>query len=105
MAAPTAADLSSFMGRDLNADHADALIRVVKAQASAYTRGRGFIDGEPNGDVWSVILSASARLVADPTQIADSESMGPFRVSYAEHSAQWSTAELYVLNRYRERAW
>lgn len=105
MAAPTVADLGSFTGRELSADQANAVLSVVTAMASAYTRGQGFTDGVPNGDVRAAILSAAARLVADPVQITDSESMGPFRVSYAEHSAQWSTAELYVLNRYRQNAW
>lgn len=105
MAAPTVIDLGAFVGRELNADQAAAVIQVVTAMASAYTRGRGFTAGEPNSDdVRAVILSASARLLADTSQITADRQMGPFRVSYRAGFDGWSTAELAVLNRYRERA-
>lgn len=103
MAAPTASELGAFVGTELNADQANAVISVVTAMASAYTRGRGFTEGEPNNDVRAVILSAAARLVTDPSQITTDRQMGPFRVSYRPFEG-WSMAELYVLNRYRERA-
>lgn len=105
MAAPTASDLETFVGNPLNAAQATAVIQVVTAMASAYTRGQGFTDGEPNSDIWAVILSAAARLIADTSQITNEETMGPFRVTYNDHTAQWSTSERYVLNRYRARAW
>ncbi|ODR06936.1 hypothetical protein BHQ15_12300 [Mycolicibacillus koreensis] len=105
MGAPTGADLSAFTGRDVSGEQATAVISVVTAMANAYTRGRGFTAGEPNNEVRAVILSAAARLVADPSQITDEQVMGPFRVSYnTDHAVAWSTAELAVLNRYRERA-
>lgn len=105
MAAPTAADLSAFTGQELSADQANAVIQVVTALASAYTRGRGFTAGEPNSDIRAVILTAAARLFTDTSQIVQSQQMGPFVTQYAgDHSVQWSTAELYVLNRYRVRA-
>lgn len=92
------------MGRELNEDQADAVIQVVTALASAYTRGQGCTAGEPNDDVRAVILSASARLITDTSQITADRAMGPFSVSYRTGFDGWSTAELYVLNRYRERA-
>lgn len=92
------------MGRELNAVQADAVIQVIMASAAAYTRGRGFKDGEPGSDIWSVVLSASARLLTDTSQITADRQMGPFSVSYRAGFDGWSTAELYVLNRYRERA-
>lgn len=104
MAAPTATDLSAFTGRELNGDQATAVIQVVTALAGAYTRGRGFTAGEPNKDVRAVILSASARLIADPSQLVSDEQMGPFKISYRAGFEGWSTAELAVLNRHRERA-
>jgi hypothetical protein len=105
VAAPTADDLSAFVGQELNADQANAVVSVVTALASAYTRGQGFTAGEPDSNIRAVILSASARLVADTSQIVQSQQMGPFVTQYSgDHSVQWSTAELYVLNRYRVRA-
>ncbi|GAB3227801.1 hypothetical protein GCM10027535_32670 [Mycolicibacterium hippocampi] len=93
------------MGRDIDAGQATAVLNVVAALAASYTRGRGFVDGVPTADLRAVILTASARLIADPSQITDEQTMGPFRVTYsANHAAQWSTSELHVLNRYRERA-
>jgi hypothetical protein len=93
------------VGRELNAGQADAVISVVTALASAYTRGQGFTAGEPNSsDIRAVILSASARLITDTSQITADRAMGPFSVSYRTGFDGWSTAELYVLNRYRERA-
>jgi hypothetical protein len=105
MAAPTGADLTAFVGREINAEQATAVLGVVIALASSYTRGKGFTGGEPTADIAAVILTAAARLIADPGQITDEQVLGPFRVSYnTGHTAQWSTAELFVLNRYRERA-
>jgi hypothetical protein len=104
VAAPTPDDLSAFAGQTLDAGQANAVISVITSLASAYTRGVGFDDGEPNSDIRAVVLSASARLIADASQIKSGEQMGPFQVSYRDGSGNWSTAELYVLNRYRARA-
>ncbi|MDX1879630.1 hypothetical protein SBE55_17625 [Mycolicibacterium sp. 141076] len=104
MATPTSADLAAFTGKELNSDQATAVITVVAALAESYTRGNGFTAGEPNDAVGAVILSASARLVEDTSQIVQDRSMGPFSVSYRAGFDGWSTAELAVLNRYRVRA-
>ena len=105
MAAPNPDDLSAFMDRhQVDWDQAEAALTIVSAMASAYTRGRGFVDGVPGDDVRAVILSAAARLLTDPGQITERQEMGPFRVAYADHTVSWSTAELSVLNRYRVRA-
>ena len=93
------------MGKELNADQANAVIENVKAKAKAYTRGRGWgTDGEPYSDVRAVILTASARLLTDTSQITAQHVMGPFSVSYRNGFDSWTVSELYVLNRYRERA-
>lgn len=106
MAAPTADDLSAFVGQELNSDQATAVISVVTALAAAYTRGQGFTAGEPDDSIRAVILSASARMITDTSQIKTAEQMGPFVTQYAgNHAAQWSTAELTVLNGYRVRAY
>ena len=99
-------DLAAFTGKELNAGQADAVIAVVKAMAKAYTRGKGFTAaGEPSEDVAAVILSASARLLADTSQIISQQSMGPFAVQFRAGFDGWSVAESYCLNRYRERAY
>lgn len=103
MAAPTASELGAFVGREVNGDQAEAVIAIVSALASAYTRGRGFTGGEPGSDIRAVILAASARLLTDTSQITAEHSMGPFSVSYRPNNG-WTAMELYVLNRYRERA-
>lgn len=99
-------DLAAFTGKELNAGQADAVIAVVKAMAKAYTRGKGFTAaGEPSEDVAAVILSASARLLADTSQIISQQSMGPFAVQFRSGFNGWSVAESFVLDRYRERAY
>lgn len=104
MPAPTADDLAALTGQQVNAGQAEAVLAIVSAQAKSYTRGRGWdTAGEPYDDVRAVILTASARLLSDTSQITTDEAMGPFRVSRTPFNG-WSTSELYVLNRYRERA-
>lgn len=105
MAAPTADDLSAFVAREVNEDQAEAVIAIVSALARSYTRGRGWTDGVPADDLRAVILTASARMLADPSGITDEQVMGPFRVTYRD-AAQggWTVSELVTLNRYRERA-
>lgn len=97
-------DLANLLGRiELNWDQAGAVLNIVTAMARSYTRGQGFTEGVPADDVKAVILTASARLLADPSGILESERMGPFGTSYAPHTG-WSTSELMVLDRYRLRA-
>ncbi|RUP29752.1 MAG: hypothetical protein EKK51_18815 [Mycolicibacterium sp.] len=105
MGTPTSADLAAFTGKELNSDQATAVIQVITSMASAYTRGKGFTAGEPNSDIRAVILSASARLLADTSQIVNQESMGPFAVQFRAGFDGWSVAESYCLNRYRDRAY
>ena len=105
MAAPTTNDLATYVGQAVNEDQAEAVIAVVSALAASYTRGAGFTDGVPADDLWAVILSASARRLADTSGIVGEERMGPFAVSYQPNSGGWSTSELVTLNRYRQRAW
>jgi hypothetical protein len=108
VAAPTSADLALFVGAgvntEVNTDQATAIISVITALASAYTRGEGFVAGEPNSDVRAAILTAAARLLRDPSQIVSNEAMGPFSVTYRAGFDGWSTSELAALNRYRVRA-
>lgn len=103
MSAPTASDLSALLG-EVDSGQATAVLGVITALASAYTRGQGFTDGEPNNDVRAVILTASARLLSEPSQIVAGEDMGPFAIQYRSGFDCWTVAELAVLDRYRVRA-
>lgn len=80
------------------------VVPLVTVMARAYTRGRGFEDGEANGELAAVITTASARLAANPTglmskRVDDVE----YRYSLAS-SFSWTLAEQAVLNRYRVTA-
>lgn len=102
MPAPTTGDLSDFLGTEVNADQAAAVLSVITSMASAYVRGQGITAGEPNDDIRAVILSAAARLVSNAAQV-ESESMGPFAVTYRGFDG-WTIAEKYTLDRYRVKA-
>jgi hypothetical protein len=92
------------MGRAVSSEQGQAVLSIVTAMASAYTRGRGFFNGEPNADIRAVILSASARLLSNPRGLLYDETVGPESVSYRSAFTGWTVAELVTLNRYRERA-
>ena len=81
---------------------AERYLPIVTAQVRAYTRGRGFTDGEPAGDVGMVVLTATARVVANPENIR-SESIGDYSVT-RQITDGWTLAELAILNGYRKRA-
>ncbi|MEH3135295.1 MAG: hypothetical protein PGN30_09875 [Mycolicibacterium neoaurum] len=99
------AELADFIGAEVNEDQAGAVVRLIAALARSYTRGGGFGDaGDPAPDIAAAIVTASARLLRDPSQIIDTEVAGPFRVSYRSGFDGWSVAELAALNRYRKRA-
>jgi hypothetical protein len=101
MPTPTANDLATFTGTTVEADQAAAVINVIKARVSAYTRGEGFDDGEPNDELSAVILSAAARLLFN-TGGHVREEMGGLVV---QHGADgFSLPEQGVLNRYRMTA-
>ncbi|MCB0924862.1 MAG: hypothetical protein KDB50_10040 [Mycobacterium sp.] len=88
----------------LQAGDVATVVPIVTVMAKAYTRGRGFEDGEPNEELAAVIATASARLAGNPTGLAakridDVE----YRYSLASTFA-WTLAEQAVLNRYRVTA-
>lgn len=101
--APTAADVAAFLGRG---DDAEAValagqhLPIVRAMAQAYTRDQGFTHGLPNDEISAVIITATARLMANPDQIT--HTVGT--VSLGGGFSGWTLAELFVLNRYRKRA-
>lgn len=97
--------IAAFLGQPddeqlvrLAGEHVD----VIAAMAKAYTRGRGFDpnSGEPTDDIAAVIVAATARMVANPEQIAYTAGTVTMQGGFQG----WSLAELAVLNRYRKRA-
>ncbi|UCZ90441.1 hypothetical protein [Gordonia sp. WA4-43] len=76
--------------------------QVVTAQVRAYTRGRGFSGEQPAPDLDTVILTSTARLVANPENLR-SEKIGDYEVQ-RQVVEGWTLAELAILNRYRRRA-
>ena len=81
-----------------------SVIPVITTMAKAYTRGNGFDGNEPNEEIAAVITTASARLAANPDQLASDYASGPFSRSLRGGFGGWSTAERFVLDRYRTRA-
>lgn len=76
-------------------------VKVVTAMVRSYTRGRGFeYQGYVMEDLAAVIVTASARLMANPDQLR-SQVGG---VSIYNGFTGFSLAETFVLNRYRRRA-
>ena len=76
---------------------------IVTAQVRSYTRGRGFTDaGHPDANLRAVIVSATARSVANPT------GSGTLRLGNATHNpgvyAGWTLPELAILHGYRRRS-
>ncbi len=106
-AAPFGYDVAAFLGQggDLAvADLAETHLPLVTAFVRAYTGGRGFdaTTGDPFDDVAAVIVTATARLVKNPTHTT-SESIGSYAVRPGTLEG-WSLPELAVLHRYRRRA-
>ncbi|MEL4358393.1 MULTISPECIES: hypothetical protein [unclassified Luteococcus] len=103
---PTAADVAAFLGRGDDPETvalAGQVLPIVTAMARAYTRDRGFVGPEPTEDVAAVLVTATARLMANPEQIRKTETVGPFSHQVDTGFTGWTLAELFVLNRYRVR--
>lgn len=95
--------VASFLGRgddDKLAALASQHAAIVTALARSYTRGRGFVGAEPAEDVSAVIVTATARLIANPEQLAADYGSVSMRTGWQG----WNLAEQIVLNRYRVRA-
>lgn len=97
------ADVAALMGQPDNPDLIaviDKALTTINAMVSAYTRGSGFTGGVPNKELRAVIQTATARLVANPEQVASTVG----GVTTGAGFNGWSLAELAVLNRHRKRA-
>ena len=102
---PTEYDVVAFLGRSGDAT-ASALAQthlpMVTEMVRAYTRDRGFVDGVPGDDIAAVIVSATARSVANPEHTISQET-GPFSIRQGIFQG-WTLPELAILHRYRKRA-
>jgi hypothetical protein len=97
-------DVADFLGQgddDTVVALAGQHLQIITAMAQAYTRGNGFSEqGEPNDDLAAVLVTATARLMANP----DQTNYRAGSVSYQSHFQGWTLAETFVLNRYRRKA-
>lgn len=77
-------------------------IPVVTVMVKAYVRGGS--EWEPNDELDAVIVTASARMLSNPSGLSHDDTAGPFTRSIRGAFQGWTLAELFVLNRYRKRA-
>ena len=80
------------------------MIPIITTMAKAYTRGRGFDDGEPNDELAAVITTAAARLAANGSQGLWRKRVDDVEYDWRSSFTGWTLAEQAVLNRYRKRA-
>ncbi|MGE3659328.1 MAG: hypothetical protein AB7G47_21425 [Mycolicibacterium sp.] len=97
---------------DPRLEQAEAVIAAVASLAKSYTRGEGWTTVEiddvptdvPASDINTVILTASARLIAHPQQLGMDTTLGPQSARWMATPFSWSLGELMTLNRYRKTA-
>jgi hypothetical protein len=104
MAAPTYTELAALLGRTVTEEQGSAVLSVITAMATAYTRDIGFTGGVPNDAIKAVILTGASRLISNSSGLLLDETEGPSSVSYRSAFTGWTISELGVLNRYRVRA-
>lgn len=103
MAAVSGQDVADFLGAGDDTTlvaRAGEVAAVVTVMCKAYTRDNGFTGNAPNDELAAVITTASARLVANPEQLATDVGSVSIRGGWTG----WNLAETFVLNRYRVRA-
>ena len=84
---------------------AQQAIPIITTMVKGCTRGNGFDQwGDPTEELEAVIVTAAARLVTNPGQIAHDLAAGPFTQSLRGGFTGWTLAELAILNRYRKLA-
>ncbi|NNH69171.1 hypothetical protein HLB23_04685 [Nocardia uniformis] len=79
---------------------------VIMTLARSYTRN-GFKGDTPEnvpGDIGAVIIAASARMAANPTQTEQYQAVGSMIGRVGAGFQGWSLVERAVLHRYRKRA-
>lgn len=83
---------------------AQQALGMATALVEAYTRGRCKRGDQYRDGVEEVIMSAAARILANPEQISVREQIGPYTYYRGEGFNGFTLVELAVLNRYRKRA-
>lgn len=84
---PTAQDVVSFLGVEGDADmltRARVHLPLMTALVKSYTRGRGFVAGVAAEDLDAVILTSTARLVTNPSQVNSESQSQPVLRFYAQ---------------------
>ena len=97
--------VAAFLGKPDDAATiatAEQAIPIVTTMLRAYVRGGA--GWESNDELDAVIVTASARMVSNPSQLDEATTAGPFSRSIRGAFQGWTLAELFVLNRYRKRA-
>lgn len=94
--------LENVLGHTVGGTRIWEALAVVGEYVEAYTRGQGFgEDGNPNDHLAAVIITATARLLASPSQM-ESKSIGSLSMRYRPFQG-FTVGELQVMNRYRQR--
>lgn len=95
--------VNALMGRSGSATgQAQEALKTVAQFVQSATRGEGFTpEGNPSSDLAAVIVTAAARLLTNPTQIARKEIAG-ISLLYQPFDG-FTLAERMVLHRYRKR--
>lgn len=103
---PTVDDLKAFSPEDVTDDEqAQIMLESALALVASYTRDRhAYRDGKLRPGVRAVILSAAARMIANPSGISRSDQAGSFSTRRGPGFSGFTLAERAVLNRYRKRA-
>lgn len=98
--------LQAFTPDDALTDEVAALaVEAATALVEAYTRGRHLDGGgKPRPGITTVILTAAARIGANPGQVSRQDQAGSFSSRRGVGFSGFTLAELAVLNRYRKRA-
>lgn len=96
-------DVLAFLGQSIPQAAVDAHVSQVGSMVQEYTRGQGFDEkGVPVEGIRQVIISATARSVANPSHVvnqrAGTQSWTPGQFQ------GFTLPELKVLNRYRKLA-
>lgn len=91
----------AFLGQPASLQaQAEVVVGVISAMAEDYTRGKGFVGGNPTPLVEKVIISASARLLANPEQLEFTTGSVTVRSAFDG----WNALEKTLLNSIRKAA-
>lgn len=97
---PTGQQVADFLGAGASTAlvaQANVHVPMITALARSYTRGNGFEGVGVSDDIAAVIVTASARMIANPEQIERQVGTVAIRGGFKG----WSLVELAVLNAHR----